>query len=129
MSANQVSVDPLDLFVEFCPGDEVLVHKNCGVNGLPKRKPTANCASIQSSCSYSAIQLGTPQLAVFCAHERAVACVSYSPDGAQIASGSEDNTVRVSAVAGSPRRNARWLWRLAFVPPLWKKPTPLSAVD
>jgi len=41
------------------------------------------------------VHLGTAQKAVLPGHEWPVTSVSYSPDGARIASGSRDNTVRV----------------------------------
>ena len=39
--------------------------------------------------------LGAAQRAVFCGHESAVNCVTYSPDGQRIVSGSGDGTIRV----------------------------------
>jgi WD40 repeat protein len=41
------------------------------------------------------VHLGTAQKAVLRGHEEAVLSMSYSPDGARIASGSFDQTVRV----------------------------------
>ena len=41
------------------------------------------------------VQLGRAQQAVFSGHESAVNCVTYSPDGRRIVSGSDDGTIRV----------------------------------
>ncbi len=41
------------------------------------------------------VQLGRAQRAVFCGHESPVKCVTYSPDGRRIVSGSGDGTIHV----------------------------------
>jgi len=67
------------------------------------------------------VHLGTAQKAVLPGHEWPVTSVSYSPDGARIASGSRDNTVRVwdarsGAELAALRGHEGWVTSVSYSP-------------